>query len=85
MDQMEETRAVLANAHALRVQMTFWTPEECEAVAAKILAYARKVCKEDEEIVQANLLAALIRSLEEELGYFEKQAIDRLKAETPRT
>lgn len=77
---MEQTRRALQMAQALFESLQSpWSLYECEPDAKKLLAAARRHPSNDEDTVRANLLAALIQSLEEELQIAERELATDLK------
>lgn len=82
---MEDSRRALAKAHELFEALgTEWSLEECEALALEILTKARKICHQDIAITKANLLAALILAIDEDLRVEEKTVLARIRQQAPR-
>ena len=82
---MEDSRRALEKAHELfKALGSEWSLEECEPLAIEILAKARRICQQLRNTTKANLLAALILAIEEDLRDEEKIVLSRIRQQAPR-
>lgn len=82
---MEQSRRALAQANELFASLqSGWALIECEVIAKQLLSAARRRCHGDEAMVQADLLAALIMSLNADLRSTEETLLTTMKMEARR-